>query len=441
MGRERKSAHIRRWRDAFYLIYTDYGVQPPKEIRKSCAALGAHDRDAREALLKEYRSKEVNIHAEANRRGGFLGYDSKLTDSIDDYLIDVKRRVKVRAANSAARAGLASSSGGHFELSLRYFKAWLALERLQALTTGELEPRHIRHYRDWLASTETKHGNRKIFRSAATLNFHIISLRTTINWVNELRPPRFPDIDNLRRALRPLPVRNAKRLALTPDILRKFLEQAVKHEDPDRRLQVRREKHGRIEEYTQRKGVASATPVSRLFILLALTGARVTEALQLKWSDVDLQKGRLRIYAQKTGYFRILPLVGAPEGEISPSLVQLLREWKLQAGQREYVLPFDEAENDAPVFPKTTWERVNRNANLSRIGPQMLRRTFTSYCASLGIPATVAALWQGHGANVAEQSYRQQLLERGEGSFEDAMGLAPILKALTLPQMAKAAGE
>ena len=440
MGRERKPAHIRKWRGTHYLVFTDYGVQPYKEKRLSCASLDAHDETARKALLKEYRSKEVNIQAEANRRGGFLGYDTKLIDAIDDYLSDVKRRVKVRETNPAARAGLAASSGRHLEVSLGYFKKWLAVEKLQALTTGALEPRNIRRYRDWLSSTPTRHGNRELFRSAATLNFHTIALRTAINWISELRPPRFPDIDNLRRALRPQPVRSIRQMALTPEVLKKFLKEALRHDDPDRLLEIERERHGKVEVYRQKKAVMSATPVSRLFIMLALTGARVTEALLLKWSDVDLPRGRLRIYAQKTGYFRILPLVSAPEGEISATLAQLLREWKLQAGDREYVLPFDPSATETPIFPKSAWERVNRNAKLERIGPQMLRRCFTSYCASLGVPASVAALWQGHGANVAEACYRQQLLERGDGSFEEAMGLAPTLKGLIQASPAEATG-
>jgi integrase len=439
MGRERKPAHIRKWRGSYYLVFTDYGVQPYREKRLSCASLDAHDDEARKALLKEYRSKEVNVHAEANRRGGFLGYDTKLIDAIDDYLSDVKRRVKVREANPVARAGLAASSGRHLEVSLGYFKQWLAVERLQALTTGDFEPRNIRRYRDWLASTPTRRGNSELYRSAATLNFHTVALRTAVNWVSDLRPPRFPDIDNLRRALRPQPVRNTKQLALTPEVLKVFLAEALSHDDPERVLNIERERHGRVEVYRQKKAVMSATPVSRLFVLLALTGARVTEVLHLKWADIDLPRGRLRIYAQKTGYFRILPLVNAPEGEISPTLLQLLREWKLQAGEREYVLPYDPAATEAPVFPKSAWERVNRNAKLPRIGPQMLRRTFTSYCASLGVPAAVAALWQGHGANVAEVSYRQQLLERGEGSIEEAMGLAPLLHRMKQGRTSEAA--
>lgn len=49
-----------------------------------------------------------------------------------------------------------------------------------------------------------------------------------------------------------------------------------------------------------------------------------------------------------------------------------------------------------------------------------MRRNFTSYAANLGM----RAMWQGHSVQVAEQHYRQQVLERGRAkSIEEAMGL------------------
>lgn len=69
-------------------------------------------------------------------------------------------------------------------------------------------------------------------------------------------------------------------------------------------------------------------------------------------------------------------------------------------------------------FPRKRWERAGK------VRPQALRRSFTSYAASLGIPASVCALWQGHRADVAERFYRMQVLERLDASsLESAMGL------------------
>ncbi|MBV6514397.1 MAG: hypothetical protein HPKKFMNG_00020 [Planctomycetes bacterium] len=61
----------------------------------------------------------------------------------------------------------------------------------------------------------------------------------------------------------------------------------------------------------------------------------------------------------------------------------------------------------------------------------MLRQNFTSYAASLGIPAAVTALWQGHVKVVAERFYRAQVLERHQGnSLEQAMGMSKVVQKL-----------
>ncbi|HRK36311.1 MAG TPA: site-specific integrase [Candidatus Hydrogenedentes bacterium] len=183
---------------------------------------------------------------------------------------------------------------------------------------------------------------------------------------------------------------------------------------------------GEKERFEQTATAYAATPVSRLFLMLALTGARVGEILALKWDDVDLARGRLIIRAQKTGMTRIVPLMGAPEGDIAPGLVALLRRWKLEAGAREYVLPHDDLPK--PVFPKSGWQMTASEIKGERIGPQALRQNFTSYAASIGIPAAVSAMWQGHASDVAEKYYRAQVLDRNPGaSLEAVMGLADFL--------------
>ena len=57
----------------------------------------------------------------------------------------------------------------------------------------------------------------------------------------------------------------------------------------------------------------------RLFDLLARTGMRLREATSLRWPAVDLVRGRIEITG-KRGRWRVLPLTGAPEGEVAPGL-------------------------------------------------------------------------------------------------------------------------
>jgi len=265
------------------------------------------------------------------------------------------------------------------------------------------------------------------------------NVRTALRWINRARPPRFPDFDSFLDAFKPTRADSEPPRAFSPKQLCEFLRVAQEREDPDRIVNVVRFKTGGVRERFEQTATAyAATPVSRLFLMLALTGARVGEILALKWDDVDLERGRLTIRAQKTGITRVLPLMGAPEGDVSPGLVAVLRRWRVEAGEREYVMPHGDLER--PVFPKSGWYSTAKEVGGQRIGPQALRQSFTSYAASIGIPAAVSAMWQGHSADVAERYYRAQVFDRHPGkTIEEAMGLVAALGKLAKASPSKSA--
>lgn len=182
------------------------------------------------------------------------------------------------------------------------------------------------------------------------------------------------------------------------------------------------------------------TPQSFLFLVLALTGARLSEALKMRWADIDFSEGGrtsgcILIRAQKTGKKRWLPLVGAREGLLAPGLFEELKRLKLQAGNRQFVLPHtaptNEKPNPVPVFVRSAWIEIGNNAavDLRNLTPQALRQNLCSYLAAQGITAGVASDWLGHGERVAARFYRGQALRRLDGdSVEEAMGLNVFAK-------------
>jgi integrase len=437
MARPRESARVRQWRGKWYLIYTDYSRTPPCERRLSCDVLKARTAEARLALVKQYRTNEKLDGVEVVRRGGRLNYDCPLTEATAMFRKSVTSRVKTRQANASSRGGLSEAAGATLLFTLTSFETWLENEGLTKLTTGSLDGRVLGRFFDHLAEEKTKHGNREIFRSTATLNKHRRNLRTCLNFLADLRPPLFPDVAIFKKALKASPANHDGPSAFSTDELAAFFRTALDREEPGRKVKVLRLKAGQREQFEQTNVAAASTPVSRLFLLLALTGMRLGEALALRWEDVDLERGRVTIHAQKTGRTRLLPLIGAPEGEVAPGLLALLRQWRLQAGGSAFVLPHNGL--PAPVFPKSAWQLTNDDSEVRRVGPQMLRQNFTSYAASIGIPAAVAALWQGHAANVAERYYRAQVLDRSAGaSIQDAMGLAEFLPRIEAPAKAAA---
>lgn len=421
MPREREHARVVKWRGDFYLFYRDHASG--KQKRVLCASLHATNAEDRIALVKEYRLIEKLDETEVVRRGGRLAYDTPLVDAIETYLKDCAKRVHSREQNPEARAGLSGKSGVMISKTIGHFTDWLERDGHAALATGALDARLLSLYFQDLAQEKTRRGRVTVRRSAATLNLYRRNLKACLSFLDDLRPPVFPDFKPIKKALKPQREDLDQPTAFSPKQLTTFLNAALEWESPELKVSVKRRKpSGKREEFEQTPPSRPATPVSRLFLLLALTGCRLGEALGLKWEDVDLDRGRVTIHAQKTGRTRVVPLVGAPEGDVSPGLLELLRSWRKAAPKAVYVLPHEKIA--APVFPKSGWQMVNERAKLERIGPQMLRQNFTSYAASLGVPSTVAAMWQGHSAGVAERHYRAQVLERlSGGSFEAAMGL------------------
>jgi len=424
MPREQAKARVLKWRDEFYLFYRDHSTGKNKRIL--CASLGATNAETRAELVKEYRLQEKLDETDAVRRGGRLAYDTPLSGAIAVYLDDCKKRAHARKQNPGARAGLSAKSEVMIRKTIVHFLEWLEQEGHGSLTTGRLDSRLLSAYFQNLAQEKTRRGNVQVRRSGATLNLYRRNLKACLTFLDDIRPPLFPDFKPLKKALKPQRVEAPQPKAFSPNELRAFLEAALEWESPAFRVKVNRRKAGgKKEQFEQGLSARPATPVSRLFLLLALTGCRLGEALSLTWEDVNLERGRVTIRAQKTGRTRILPLIGAPEGDVAPEFLDLLKAWRKEAPEAVYVLPHNGTAE--PVFSKSAWQMVNARAKLDRIGPQMLRQNFTSYAASLGIPSTVAALWQGHSTGVAERHYRAQVLERHNGrSIEEAMGLADL---------------
>ncbi len=106
--------------------------------------------------------------------------------------------------------------------------------------------------------------------------------------------------------------------------------------------------------------------------------------------------------------------------------MRLLRLWRMQSGERDYVLPH--GGRAKPGWPKSAWGRTQNTSEIPII-PQGLRQNFCEIAASMGVPPAIAALWQGHGSDVAEDWYRDLSLDRlpGASDFEEAMGLDGIL--------------
>lgn len=423
-GRPRLQARLKKWKGEWHVFYTDRSDGMPVTKRVLCSAHGATNADDRRELRSEYRRLEREQEAEEEKFGS-LGYGSSLISALNKFKKFVDEQAELREKSSAARVGVAEETQKGYLDTLKRFKAWLRDNGHEKIKTGQIQAQHLREFFDHLASEKSRHGRRKVQRGPHTLNKHKRQLRAAFLQLAGLRPPLFPDVDQLRTAFKPFKTDGVQPVSFTPSQLTAFLGEALSYESV-KYVAVKRKVRNtdEVQHYDQRlnDGNKPLAKISRLFLILALTGCRRGEALRLKFSDVDLDKGVITFRAQKTRT-RWVPLIDV-SSEIGPEFLRLLKKWKLE-GNSYIVSGRDGGE---PGFPQGTWNKIARSIGLRRMGPQRLRQNFTSYAAALGVPASIAALWQGHSVAVAEKFYRTIVMSRVKSDdFETSMGLKHII--------------
>lgn len=140
-----------------------------------------------------------------------------------------------------------------------------------------------------------------------------------------------------------------------------------------------------------------------LLAVLALAGLRISEALALRWRDVNLAGRKLRVAASKTD-------AGVREVDMTPTLQELLSEYRTRtdhARPDDFVFPTatgkrDSASNVRSRFLAASVEQANvelRNAGrapMEAITPHSLRRTFVSLLLAAGADVPYVMAQAGH---------------------------------------------
>jgi len=131
----------------------------------------------------------------------------------------------------------------------------------------------------------------------------------------------------------------------------------------------------------------------RVIRLLSLTGARRGEILELKWSEVDFERGFLRLDATKSGK-SIRPISGAAQ--------KLLAE----APRAHPVWVFPNAKGTGPYegLPKI-WREVRAAAGLDDFRMHDLRHSFASFGAANGLSLPIIGALLGHKNTSTTQRY------------------------------------
>ena len=134
--------------------------------------------------------------------------------------------------------------------------------------------------------------------------------------------------------------------------------------------------------------------------LLALTGARKSEIEGLRWDEVDIERGCLRLKDSKTGA-RIVPL-GAAALEVLNGLIRTEGSPLLFPSETEA------RKGEAPrhyVGTPRIWAKVKAAAELPDVRLHDLRHTFASFGLAGGLSLPLIAALLGHRDVKTTQQY------------------------------------
>jgi integrase len=267
-------------------------------------------------------------------------------------------------------------------------------------------------------------------RSASAINQELRSIRTVLGYLRDLDLLVKLSFDDLRRALKRLPASFERIDFLKPHECQQLLEAALKH-DAETFAETR-------EEHAGRKQVGS-TPrfeaVAPFVALVLLTGMRRSEALELDWTQVDLNAldhdGRAvgEIYLgsdTKTHRARTIDL------DVSSVLRSLLAALRLSSGGKGLALNVTEGIVDAAA------KRMRTEFGApSKFTWQMLRATCGTYLTNApGIFGAASAYRSakqlGHSVAVAQRHYLGLIrgIPRDARTLEQAMQIEDPVKRI-----------
>lgn len=166
-------------------------------------------------------------------------------------------------------------------------------------------------------------------------------------------------------------------------------------ESPMRKVTKPKEPRGRVRYLAddERKKLleackASHNPFLYPAVIISLsTGMRQGELLQLRWSNIDLEKGRIILHETKNGERRVVPLAGLA--------LQLVKEMD----QRRAIvtdLLFPGTDPQKPVDLRYAWEKVLNDACIKNFRWHDLRHSTASYLAMNNVSLTVIGEILGH---------------------------------------------
>ncbi len=151
------------------------------------------------------------------------------------------------------------------------------------------------------------------------------------------------------------------------------------------------------------------------------TGLRVGEIFSLRWSDVDLKKGLLTIFAPKTQKLREVP--------VNAETRKVLEAWWL--GKKNEVVFYNPETGKPFVDLKAGFALACQKAGVSGVTWHTLRHTFASRLVNRGVDIVTVKELLGHSSISVTMRYAHTNLDSKRGAVEKLEGFGDNL--VTVP--------
>lgn len=155
-------------------------------------------------------------------------------------------------------------------------------------------------------------------------------------------------------------------------------------DSPMRKVQKPREPRGRVRYLSTEERVSllkackeSSNKYLYPIVIVALsTGMRLSEILNLRWTDIDFAKGRIFLEKQKNGERSTIPLAGLA--------LQLLKEYHEQRSVASWLLFPSKEDSNKPIDIRFPWEKALVISGVKNFSFHCLRHSAASYLAMNG---------------------------------------------------------
>jgi site-specific recombinase XerD len=174
------------------------------------------------------------------------------------------------------------------------------------------------------------------------------------------------------------------------------------------------------EEVVRFFGAISNLKHRAIVMTLYAGGLRVSEALHLRPSDIDSQRGVIRIEQGKGRKDRYVPL--------SPVLLAILREYWKAAHPKTWLFP--NPLQDKPLVTRTVWEVVRKASRaagiLKKVRTHSLRHAFATHLMDRGVNIRIIQTLLGHRSLSTTEIYTHVSkisLQETKSPLDDLSGL------------------